>query len=346
MFSHDKSGFKDLLLDFNKQIDQAEKIAKSAQINIKSSEIHNILYFGMGGSAISGDLLNDILIKDLNVPLKVVRGYISPKFCSKNTLVIVSSYSGNTEETVSAAKMASDSGAQFLAVTSGGIIADLAKQNNWNILNLPTGYPPRQALGFTFFSLYHVLGQTGLAENYEPDLNNLKRFVRDEIIKHDTLKHDGHVLAQELAKTIHHKIPVIYSSSPFLKTVSKRWQNQLHENSKSLAFSNVIPEMNHNEIVGWEMESDLKKSVIAVFLENETVHPRIKERIELSKTIIKESGAEVVDVYASGDSILEKAFSLIVLGDWVSYYLAMFNKKDPHTIKNIDYLKNELAKTL
>jgi len=346
MFSHDKSGFKQLLLDFYKQIDIADEIVKSAQINLKTSDIQNILYFGMGGSAISGDLLSDVLIKDLNVPVKVVRGYISPKFCSKNTLVIVSSYSGNTEETISAAKMAADSGAQFLAVTSGGEIADMAEKNSWNIVKLPAGFPPRQALGFNFFALYHVLGQTKLAENYNADLNHLKRFVRNEIAKHDTLKHGGHVLAQELAKTIQHKIPVIYSTAPFLKTVSRRWQNQLHENSKSLAFSNVIPEMNHNEVVGWEMESDLKKSIIAVFLENESVHPRIKERIELSKTIIKESGAEVVDVYASGENIMEKVFSLIILGDWVSYYLAMFHKKDPHTIKNIDFLKSELSKTL
>lgn len=346
MFSHDKSGFKQLLLDFYKQIDTAAKIVKSAQVNLKTSEIQNILYFGMGGSAISGDLLNDVLINDLNVPIKVVRGYISPHFCSENTLVIVSSYSGNTEETISAAKMAADSGAQFLAVTSGGIIADLAKRHNWNIIKVPGGFPPRQAFGFIFFSLYHVLGQVGLSDNYVADLSYLKRFVRDEIAKHDTLKHNGHVLAQELAKTIHKKIPVIYSTSPFLKTVSRRWQNQLHENSKSLAFSNVIPEMNHNEIVGWEMESDLKKSIVAVFLENESVNPRIKERIELSKTIIKKSGAKVVDIYASGESILEKVFSLIILGDWVSYYLAMFNKKDPHTIKNIDFLKNELAKTM
>lgn len=346
MFSHDKSGFKQLLLDFNKQIETAEKIVASAQVKLDTAKVQNILYLGMGGSAIAGDLLNDILFEDLKVPVKIVRGYLAPHFCSANTLVIVSSYSGNTEETIAAAQMAADSGAQFLAVTSGGTVGEMAAKNGWSQLTLPEDYPPRQALGFTFFALYHVLGSAGLFENYKSDLNHLKHFASDEIAKHDTLKHDGHVLAQELAKTIHHKIPIIYSTAPFLKTVSLRWQNQLQENSKSMAFSNVIPEMNHNEIVGWEMETELKKSVIAVFLENETVHPRNKERIELSKKIIKESGADVVDIYASGDCILEKVFSLIILGDWVSYYLAMFNKKDPREIKNIDFLKGELAKSL
>jgi glucose/mannose-6-phosphate isomerase len=346
MFSHDKSRFKQLLLDFYKQIDTADEIVNSANIKFDASKVKNILYFGMGGSAISGDLLNDILFKELKVPIKVVRGYMCPQFCSEETLVIISSYSGNTEETISAANMAAETGAQFLAVTSGGTIGDLAKQHGWSRINLPGGFPPRQALGVMFFSLYHALGKAGLTDNYTADLRNLRKFAIHEISKHDTLKHDGHVLAQELARTIRKNLPVIYSTSPFLKTVSRRWQNQLHENSKSLAFCNVIPEMNHNEIVGWEMESDMKKSIIAVFLENEEVHPRIRERIELSKTIIKENGAKVVDVYASGKTILEKVFSLIILGDWVSYYLAMLHKKDPYTIKNIDFLKSELGKTL
>ena len=345
MFSHDKSGFKNLLLSFDKQIDNAEEIVDSANIKLDSTRINNILYLGMGGSAIAGDLLNDILFHNINVPLTVVRGYAAPKFCNEKTLVIASSYSGNTEETLSASKTALDSGAQFIAISSGGALTQIANENNWNILTLPTGYPPRQALGLTFFSLYRVLGQNNLCKDYNNNLSSLKHFVRNEIVKHDTFRHDGHVLAQEIAKTIHHKIPVIYSSAPHLNTVSKRWQNQLHENSKSLAFCNVLPEMNHNEIVGWEMESELRSSMVAIFLENETVHPRIKERIELSKTIIKENGTQVVDIYSSGFSILEKVFSLIIMGDWVSYYLALLNQKDPHLIKNIDFLKQQLAKT-
>ena len=152
-------------------------------------------------------------------------------------------------------------------------------------------------------------------------------------------------MAQELAKEIHNKIPVIYSSAPHLSVVSRRWQNQMHENSKSLAFCNVLPEMNHNEIVGWEMDPRVSKAMIAIFLENQTVNPRIKERIELSKSIIKKKDIEVVDIYSSGSTILEKVFSLIILGDWVSYYLALLNEKDPIDIHNIDFLKQALAKT-
>jgi glucose/mannose-6-phosphate isomerase len=259
--------------------------------------------------------------------------------------VITSSYSGNTEETLSAVNSVIKTGAQVIAITSGGEMAKNAQKNNWHLLELPTGFPPRQALGLIFFSLYKVLGQIKLVESYSEDLSGLKEFIYHEIEKHDITKHDGHVLAQELAKEIHNKIPVIYSSAPHLSVVSKRWQNQLHENSKSLAFCNVLPEMNHNEIVGWEMDPKISRSLIAVFLENLSVDPRIKERIELSKAIIKKQDIQVVDIYSSGNSVLEKVFSLIILGDWVSYYLALLNEKDPIDITTIDFLKQELAKT-
>jgi len=345
MFSHDKTGFKQLLLNFHKQIDSADGIVKKAKLKIDASKINNILYLGMGGSAIAGDLLNDVFFNDLKVPLYVIRSYSIPNFCNEHTLVITSSYSGDTEETLSAANSAMETGAQVIAITSGGEMGKIAKKNKWSLLELPSGFPPRQALGLTFFSLYKILGQTKLVESYIEDLSGLKEFVYHEIEKHDITKHGGHVLAQELAKKIHNKIPVIYSSAPHLSVVSKRWQNQLHENSKSLAFCNVLPEMNHNEIVGWEMDPKVSKSLIAIFLENQSVVPRIKERIELSKTIIKKQDIEVVDIYSSGNTILEKVFSLIILGDWVSYYLALLNEKDPIDIKTIDFLKQELAKT-
>jgi len=345
MFSHDKTGFKQLLLNFHSQVDTADEIVKKAQLKLDASKINNILYLGMGGSAIAGDLLIDVFFNDLKVPLNVIRSYSIPNFCNKNTLVITSSYSGDTEETLSAVNSAQETGAQVIAITSGGEMDKIARKNNWNLLELPKGFPPRQALGLTFFSLYKVLGQTKLVESYIEDLSGLKEFMYHEIEKHDITKHGGHVLAQELAKEIHNKIPVIYSSAPHLSVVSKRWQNQMNENSKSLAFCNVLPEMNHNEIVGWEMDPKVSKSLIAIFLENQSVVPRIKERIELSKAIIKKQDIEVVDIYSTGNTSLEKVFSLIILGDWVSYYLALLNEKDPIDIKNIDFLKQELAKT-
>ena len=344
MYSVDRSNFKKILLDFHNQIRESEAIVDRAKIKINTGKIQRILYFGMGGSAIAGNLLYDALFDQLKVPIDVVRGYDCPAYCNENTLVIASSYSGNTEETLSAIKSVKKTGAEVLAITSGGELQKLAKSNKWNLINIPGGLPPREALGYSFFPLYHVLGRIGLLSDYTLNTKKIAAFVQDIAVRNDHEQSDGHVISQELAKTIKGKIPVIYSTAPYLNTISRRWQNQFHENSKSMSFANVVPEMNHNEIVGWEQDTDLLKNLVVIFLENEVPHPRIKKRIELTKKIIKKKGAEVVELYTQGRTRIEKIFSLLVLGDWVSYYLAIYNKKDPIAIKNIDYLKSELAK--
>lgn len=344
MYSVDKSNFKKILLDFYKQIEVSEAIVDQATINIKPEKVQSILYFGMGGSAIAGNLLYDTLFDELKVPIDIVRGYSCPAYCNDNTLVIVSSYSGNTEETLSAIKGVEKTGAIVLAITSGGELKKIAESKKWNLINIPGGLPPREALGYSFFPLYHTLGRIDLIKGYKFNTKRVATFVHDIAIRNDHASSDGHVFSEELAKTIKGKIPIIYSTAPYLNTISRRWQNQFHENSKSMAFANVVPEMNHNEIVGWEQDTDLMKNMVVIFLENEDPHPRIRKRIELTKKIIQKKGAQVVELYTHGRTRLEKIFSLIVLGDWVSYYLAIYYKKDPIAIKNIDYLKGELAK--
>lgn len=344
MYSTDKSGFKQFLANFYKQIKESEKILKKSRITIHPEKVRNILYLGMGGSAIAGNLLYDILFDELKVPLDVVRGYSSPSYCNKNTLVIVSSYSGNTEETLSAAESALAGKPQFLAVTSGGKLQELANSKKWSLIKIPQGFPPRQALGYLFFPLYHVLGQSNLIQNYRKDLNKLAKLVGNIATRNDETAAGTHVLAQELAKMIKTKIPIIYSSAPHLQTVSRRWQNQIQENSKSMAFANVLPEMNHNEIVGYEQDLILTDKFIVIFLKEENPQSRIEKRIELTEKLIRNREIEIVEIFALGKTRLERAFSLIILGDWVSYYLALYYKKDPIMIKNIDFLKSELAK--
>lgn len=344
MYSVDKSNFKKFLLDFHKQIEASNDIVDQAVIKIKAEKVQRILYFGMGGSAITGNLLYDTLFDELKAPIDIVRGYSCPSYCNDKTLVIASSYSGNTEETLSAIKGVEKTGAMVLAITSGGKLKKLAESKKWNLINIPDGLPPREALGYSFFPLYHTLGRVGLLNNYKSNTKKLAAFVHDIAVRNDHKSSGGHVFSEELAKTLKGKIPVIYSTAPYLNTISRRWQNQFHENSKSMAFANVVPEMNHNEIVGWEQDTDIVKNMVVIFLENENPHPRIQKRIELTKKIIKKKGAQVVELYTQGKTRLEKIFSLIVLGDWVSYYLAIYYKKDPIAIKNIDYLKDELAK--
>jgi len=344
MYSIDKSNFKSMLINFDKQIQESSKIIKKSSLNFEPKKITNILYLGMGGSAIAGNLLYDTLFDYLKVPVDVVRGYLAPAYCSKQSLVIVSSYSGNTEETLSAAEKAITGKAQFLAVTSGGKLKEMAEANQWSLILIPEGFPPRQALGYIYFTLYHALGNAGLFTDYNSNLTGLIHFIQKLTARCDQQQSDCNILSRELAKTLHGKIPLIYSAAPYLQTCARRWQNQFHENSKCMAFANVLPEMNHNEIVGFEQDSTALSHFIAIFLRDKEAHPRIDKRIELTQKIIKKHGIEIVDIYTEGHTLLEKVFSLILKGDWVSYYLALSHKKDPIKIKNIDFLKSELAK--
>lgn len=344
MFTVDKSGYKKILINFYKQIEESKTIFEQASIAIDTNKIDNILYLGIGASGLAGDLLHDVLFDELKKPMDVVRSYFAPEFCNEHTLVIASSYSGDTEETLSATKLAVEKGAQVVCVTSGGALRELAKTKNLSLIELPGNFTSRQAFGYLFFPVYHLFGSLNLLKNYDAELKDLIQFVKKIGERNDYPHVRGYVLSRELANTIQNKIPIIYSTAPYLKSVSLSWKNEIQQKAKSLAFFNVIPEMNHNEIIGWEMDSPLLKNFIVIFLENKDVHPRILKRIELTKKIIKSKGVEVVDIYADGSTVMEKVFCLILLGDWVSYYLALLYKKDPSEIAHVDYLKEEMAK--
>ncbi len=344
MFTVDKSGYKKILINFYRQIEESKSIFEQASVNIETNNIDNILYLGIGASGLAGDLLHDVLFDELKKPMDVVRSYFAPEFCNKRTLVIASSYSGDSEETLSATKLALEKGAQVVCVTSGGELEKLAKEKNLPLIKLPAHFTSRQAFGYLFFPVYHLFGHLNLLHHYDSELKDLIRFVKKIGERNDYPHVRGYVLSRELANTIQNKIPIIYSTAPYLKSVSLSWKNEIQQKAKSLAFFNVIPEMNHNEIIGWEMDSQLLKSFIVIFLENKDVHPRILKRIELTKKIIKSKGVEVVDIYADGTTVMEKVFCLVLLGDWVSYYLALLYKKDPSEIAHVDYLKEEMAK--
>ncbi len=343
MYTVDKSGYKNVLLNFHEQIANAQEVLDKSKVEISSNGIENILYLGIGASGLAGQLLKDVLFSDLTMPMDVVGSYFSPAFCNEKTLVIASSYSGDTEETLAATEQAAATGAKVICVASGGQLEKLAKEKNLPLVKLPENFLSRQALGYLFFTVYHLLGRGGFFNNYNEDLSELIKFVKEIGHRNDYPNYNGHVLSRELAYNLENKIPVIYSTAPFLRSVSQSWKNEIEQKAKALAFAGVIPEMNHNEIVGWEWQSKVINDFVVIFLENEDVHPRILKRIELTKKIIKGRGVEVVDIYADGKTVLEKVFSLVLLGDWTSYYLALLYKKDPIEIEHVDFLKKEMA---
>ena len=331
-----------LLVEFPEQVKQAVQIGNDAKVSIATSKLSNILLTGLGGSAIGGDLLRSYLADDLKIPFLVNRHYILPEFVDDRTLVIVSSYSGNTEETLAAHVEASKRKAQVFCISSNGETAHLAKRYKQSLITIPKGFPPRAALGFSFFPTLITLSKIGLIPSKDREIKETLALLKKKSKAYSSLGRDNPAL--ELAKQLYTKLPIIYSSADHVDIVNLRWRGQLAENSKILAFGHVLPEMNHNELVGWKVLRRIMQDMVVVFLRDKADHKRVQLRMAITKEIVDQYAASVVEVHSEGTSLLTRMFSLIYLGDWVSYYLAILNGMDPTPVKIIDDLKNELEK--
>src|SRR3989344_4405793 len=318
----DSQNMLQAIKDFPNQCREALSLPKGLSI---SNEINNIVVAGMGGSAIGGDLLK-VYLSDTNIPVHVSRGYKLPSFVNENSLVFAVSYSGNTEETLSSLKDAKEKNAQIIGITSGGKLADECKK----LIKIPFGVQPRAALGYLFFPMLGVLHNSKIARVKNEDVNEML-----EILKH-TDRFNEH--AQKLAKNLKDKIPVIYSSEAF-GAVAMRWKTQINENARLPAFYNVFSEMNHNEIAGYE---GMDRKFAAVIIRDKHDNDRIKKRMDVCKEIL-EANVDVEEVETQGSSLLARMFSAIYLGDFVSYYLAMWNRVDPSPVDIIEDMKRKIG---
>ena len=331
------------IADFPKQIEEAVRIGKEAIIKLNVKRVQNIVLTGLGGSAIGGDLLRSYLAADLDIPFTVNRYYSLPEYVGKNTLVIVSSYSGNTEETISAHKDAIKRKAQVLCIGTGGEIAKIAKKFKQPRIEIPLGLSPRAALGFSFFPLLVVLYRLGFIKSKDRDIRETIKLLKNKSAMFSNPESPEN-LPLKLAERIKSKLPVIYSPVEFLDTVNIRWRGQIEENAKQLAYGNLLPEMNHNELVGWNVLTDLMKQMHVIFLKDNGTHKRVSIREGITKQIVSQYAAEVTEIESNGKGLLARLFSLIHFGDWVSLYLAILNNVNPEPVAVIDYLKTELNK--
>ena len=344
MLEHDRSNFVQLLRSFPEHITTSRKIMAENPVKISTRGLRNIVIAGMGGSAISGELLLGYAGEELPVPAVVNRGYNAPGFVDKNTLFVAMSYSGNTEETLSATREALQRGAQVVAITSGGELAGLSREKGLPLVEIPGGLPPRQALGYMFYPLLMLFNQNKLVNVSEADLDEARQVAEDQLHRYDPDHTQGHCLPNHIAQSVYHAIPVIYSGASFLAGMPTRWRNQFSENSKCMAFGNVFPELNHNEIMGWEGLYEVNKHFRAIFLRDEEETPRNKKRIEVTKGILRQNKILFGEIYSEGRSRLARLTSMVVIGDWASFYGAMLHSKDPIEIGSIDKLKAELSK--
>ena len=331
------------LSDFPGQVEEAVRIGTQSPLALNSKGVKSIVVTGMGGSAIGGDLVRSYLSSELKVPFSVSRSYALPAYVNRRTLVIVSSYSGNTEETLTSYRDAIRRGAKVLCITTGGEVERLAGKHGHPCIKVPPGLQPRAALGYSFFPLLVALSRLGFIKPRQRDIKETVGSLTSRSLVYRNPKGFGN-LPLEIAKRLHKRLPILYSASDHLDAVSVRWRGQISENAKQLAYGHVLPEMNHNEIVGWNVNPSLMKKMTVVFLRDRGTHPRVQLREEITKKIIKSYASDVLEVRSEGRSLLARIMSLVYLGDWVSYYLAILNKQNPTPVKAIEYLKGELAK--
>jgi len=304
--------------------------------------ISNIVVTGLGGSAIGGDLLRAYAAGQISVPITVNRDYVLPKFVGPDTLVFAVSYSGNTEETLSAYSEARNRGASVVAITTGGKLGEAAKKDNFPVIEIPGGISPRSATGYLFIPTLKVLNRLGLLSDVTEELDEMIDLIGNMRAKLGPAVMEAENPAKQIARKLQGRIPVIWGSAGTTEVVAQRWKGQINENAKSPAYWNVLPELNHNEIVGLEFPPEILKKIHIIILRDERDHPRVQKRIEITKEVIQNAVDGYTEVRATGSGVLARLYSLIYTGDFASVYLAALNGVDPGPVKVIDFLKKEL----
>lgn len=324
---------KALVQNFTNQLREAKSIAEKAVL-APSSNIENIIITGLGGSGIGGTIISELISDSCKVPVIVNKDYFIPAFVNSKTLLIISSYSGNTEETLSAFNQAISKNAQIICITSGGKILELAKQHQLEFIEIPGGYPPRSCIGYSLVQLIKVLVNKGFADKKLFD--DLEKSIVLLEKENEAIKTES----QQIAKKLTNKIAVIYSLGS-TEGVAVRFRQQINENSKMLCWHHVFPEMNHNELVGWTTKNE---DLVVVTFHTSFDYERTKKRYDICKPIFAKYSNEVIDIIAKGETKLEQFLYLINIGDWITCYIADIRQIDPVEVNVIDYLKKELAK--
>ena len=316
--NYDKENMMGVLESFSEQCREAVKLSRGANVKGK---FDSICVCGMGGSGIGGDLLKSLVSK---LPVYAVHDYILPAYVDRKSLVVIVSYSGNTEETLSCFKQAKKRKCKILSITSGGKLAESDKK----AIIIPSGIQPRNAIGYLFLSMVAVLSKAKVIPNQASAINEAIRILNPKLCSRQ-----GFLLAQKLRNNI----PVFYASAE-LAAVAYRIKTAVNENAKQPAFYHYFPEMDHNEIVGFKKNAS---KIAAVFIMDKKNSAKINERMEITKKIIKHDAA-VHDLEVHGKSLLARMMYAIYVGDYISYYLALMNKVDPTPVAVVEDFKKRL----
>jgi len=339
----DTSGMLDHLRQFAEQCQSAWERVLKFDLPPGYSPVDKVIILGMGGSAIGGDIVRRLALAESKVPVWVHRDYSSPPFVDQNTLVIASSYSGNTEETLSAFTASLKIPAKKLVLTTGGKLRELAEREGIPVFIIEYQAPPRAAFPHSFIPLVGIFQKLGLLSDKSADLKQalqiLNTISKDLVVTSPLVSNP----AKQLATKLLGHLVIIYGAE-MLSEVAQRWKTQFNENSKTWAIFELFPELNHNAVVGYEFPPEVKERIFVVLLHSTLFHPRSQLRYEATAKLLAKSGISHELVEAVGKIALAQVMSLVLFGDYVSFYLAMLNKIDPTPVDSIDFVKQYLAR--
>jgi glucose/mannose-6-phosphate isomerase len=340
----DPDGMLARIKELRIQFSQAWDAAMQFKLPAAYRNVNKIVVLGMGGSAIGGDLVRTLLQDELKLPVIIHRDYGLPSFVDENTLLIASSYSGNTEETLSGFEPALKMGAKKVVITTGGKVGQLAEKYSVPVFKVEYQAQPRAALGFSFIPMLGIIQNLGFIKDRSADVAEAVKVLQklETVLDENSPEKSNH--AKQIAQRLYGNLPVIYGAG-IASEIARRWKGQINENSKSWAVYEVFPELNHNAAVGFPLPKEIASKIRVIMLRSPLYNARVKLRYEVTSGLLKQAGVPCEYVDAEGQSPLAQMAGLISLGDYVSYYLAMLYQVDPTPVKAINYLKEQLGKS-
>ena len=340
----DNFGMLEHLHHFPEQCQKAWEKALKFKLPRQYSKISSVVILGMGGSAIGGDMVRGLALAESKLPVWVHRDYGLPASVDRNTLVVASSYSGNTEETLSGFTRSLETPCKKLVITSGGKLKELAEKEGIPVFMVDYQAPPRTAFAYNFIALVGIFQKLDLLADKSADLQeavDVLRRLSQELMETKPLAANP---AKQLATKVWGHVAVIYGAE-VLSEVARRWKTQFNENSKTWAFFESFPELNHNAAVGYEFPPEVREKMFVLMLRSPSLNPRNLLRYEATAKLLARAGIACEIAEARGQSTLAQMLSLVLLGDYASFYLAILNEVDPAPVGAIEFVKRYLAQS-
>ncbi len=331
--------------EFYGQLSGAKDIMAETDLSgLSGKELKGLAVLGMGGSGFSGDIIKALIADEVKIPVEVVKGYNLPAFVGESWLVMAVSYSGNTEETISALNQAIERGCRVLIECSGGKLEKLASSSGYNMIKIPSGLQPRGAIGYLFYPAYLALDKLGLIDIDKDDEEEALDLIKERSVIYNRNTPIAKNPAKKLAVEIGDRLPIVYGTEGIYAALAYRLKCEVNENGKTPCWWHNFAELNHNETVGWERLSDITKDFAVITFRDPDETPKIKARIDVTLDQLSGNVGSIIQIPVEGRSKLARALSALYLGDIATVYHAILTGVDPTPVVKIESLKKELAK--